>query len=73
VCFNEANPAQILSAGGDGSIKLWDVGNQNAPIAVAKGHEGEVNSCEWNHLNKRTILTSSFDRTIKLWDAETLQ
>ena len=31
VCFNEANPNQVLSAGGDGSLKLFDVAN-NAPV-----------------------------------------
>lgn len=25
VCFNEANPNQLLSAGGDGMLRLWDV------------------------------------------------
>jgi peroxin-7 len=74
ICFNEANASQILSAGGDGSIKLWDTqkpGQQ--PILVAKGHQGEVFGCEWNHINKRTVLTASFDKTIGLWDATQLQ
>lgn len=64
---------QILSAGGDGSIKLWDIANDKAPLVVSKGHQGEVFSCEWNHLNKQTILTGSFDHTIKLWAAADLQ
>jgi len=29
VCFNEANGNQILSAGGDGTLKLWDVISPN--------------------------------------------
>jgi len=40
---------------------------------VAKGHQGEVFGCEWNHINKRMILTASFDKTIGLWDATQLQ
>jgi peroxin-7 len=73
VCFNEANANQILSAGGDGSLKLWDVTSQNqAPLVAVKGHQGEVFGCEWNHINKRMILSASFDKTIALWDASTL-
>jgi WD40 repeat protein len=40
----------------------------NVPIAMAKGHLGEIYGCEWSHINKRTILTASFDRSIGLWD-----
>ena len=25
VCYNEGNANQIMSAGGDGSLKLWDM------------------------------------------------
>lgn len=73
VCFNESNGQQVLSAGGDGSIKLWDTQSPaQTPIMVAKGHQGEVFGCEWNHINKRMILTASFDKTIGLWDATQL-
>ena len=61
VCFNESNPNQILSAGGDGSLKLFDVASA-APVRVFKEHTGEVFGCEWNHINKRKILSASYDR-----------
>ena len=61
VCFNEANPNQLLSAGGDGSLKLFDVAS-TAPVRVFKEHTGEVFGCEWNHINKRKILSASYDR-----------
>lgn len=70
MCFNEANTNQVLAAGGDGSIKLFDsVNQQQGPIMVSKGHQGEVYGVEWNHINKRMVLTASFDKTIGLWDA----
>lgn len=67
VCFNEQNPNQILSCGGDGTLKLWDLTSAQ-PIRVLKEHTNEVFNCEWNHINKRKILSASYDRTIKLWD-----
>lgn len=73
VCFNEANQNQILSAGGDHTLKLWDMSNDKMPVAVMKGHTGEVFGCEWSHINKKTILSASMDKTIKLWDATGLQ
>jgi WD40 repeat protein len=37
-----------------------------------RGHAAEVQSCEWNHINKRMILSASMDKSIKLWDAENM-
>jgi WD40 repeat protein len=56
-----------LCAGGDGSLKLFDVAN-NVPVKILKEHAGEVFGCEWNHINKRKILSASYDKSIKLWD-----
>lgn len=58
---------KILSAGGDGNLKLWDLIN-NFPVRTFKEHSNEVFSCEWNHINKRKFLSAAYDRTIKLWD-----
>jgi WD40 repeat protein len=72
-CFNEANQTQVLSGGSDGSIMLWDcLSKAQDPVAVAKGHDGEVFSVEWSHINKAMVLTGSFDRTAKLWQADKL-
>ena len=73
VCFNEANQNQLLSAGGDGSIRLWDLSLGRAdPVSVVRAHNMEVNSVEWSHLNKCTILTSSNDQKVKVWDATSM-
>jgi WD40 repeat protein len=37
-------------------------------VAILKGHEGEVLSCEWNHLNKSKVISASMDKTVRLWD-----
>ena len=70
VCFSEANKDQVLSAGGDGTLKLWQIG-QPQPLAILKGHQAEAQCCEWNHINKRMVLSGSMDTTIRLWDAST--
>lgn len=68
VCFNEANPRQVLSAHGDSTIKLWDLGNNLPAPQIGMGHQGEVNSVEWSHINKTSVLSGSMDKTIGLWD-----
>lgn len=45
---------------------------QSAPLAVLRGHQAEVQSCEWSHINKMKVLSSSTDRIVKLWDMQTL-
>ena len=63
----------MLSGGSDGHVMLWDCMNPaQTPLVVAKGHEGEVFSVEWSHINKASILTGSFDRQAKLWEADKL-
>ena len=37
-------------------------------MAVLRGHTAEVQSCEWNHLNKQRALSASNDGSVKLWD-----
>ena len=41
ICVNAVNPNQLLSAGGDSSLKLFDVAS-TAPVKVSKEHTGEV-------------------------------
>ena len=62
-----------MTACGDKTLKLWDEAQVAAPVAVLKGHEAEVQSCEWNHINKVRVISSSMDRSVKLWDMSTLK
>mmetsp|Transcript_16065 Transcript_16065/g.27108 ORF Transcript_16065/g.27108 Transcript_16065/m.27108 type:complete len:107 (+) Transcript_16065:170-490(+) len=76
LCFNEGNPQQILSAGGDSTLKLWNFAPLNQPqppqaqpLRVFRGHTAEVQSVEWNHLNKVSVVSGSMDKTAKIWDS----
>ncbi|AMD18982.1 HBR081Cp [Eremothecium sinecaudum] len=67
VAWNELNENQVLTAQGDGSLRLFDVNLQKYPVAIFKEHQREVFSCSWNLLHKQTFLSSSWDGTVKVW------
>lgn len=66
-CFNEDNENQILTAGGDGQIKLWDFMHEK-PIFSYAEHTQEVFSVEWSHIDKRRFASASYDQSVKVWD-----
>mmetsp|Transcript_15477 Transcript_15477/g.18772 ORF Transcript_15477/g.18772 Transcript_15477/m.18772 type:complete len:340 (+) Transcript_15477:89-1108(+) len=67
--WSELNQNQLVSACGDGSVKLWDMQTKDGfPIQNYHEHMQEVSSVDWNLVSKRSFLTSSHDGTIKLWD-----
>ena len=67
-CFSEGNQNQVISAGGDSTLKIWNLGANAGPAQVLKGHSAEVQSCEMNHLNKRMVVSASMDKTVKVWN-----
>jgi peroxin-7 len=69
IAWSEENENIIASSGGDGSIKLWDLGappNMN-PIRHLAAHQREVPCLDWNANNTQLFLSTSWDDTIKLW------
>jgi len=70
VTWSEQHENQVLTAGGDGSIKLFDMGVGEFPVASWQEHGREVFSTHWNLLEKSTFLSSSWDGTIKIWTPE---
>ncbi|KAJ1502225.1 peroxisomal targeting signal 2 receptor [Coelomomyces lativittatus] len=67
VSWNELNKNQVATAGGDGSIKLWDITLPQGPINIWKDHFREVFSLIWNPIQKDQFVSASWDTTIKLW------
>lgn len=58
--WSEENEFHLLSACGDGSIKLWDVRTQHGrPLRSFEEHTAEVNSVDWNSVT-RDIFVSGF-------------
>ncbi|GAA99599.1 uncharacterized protein L969DRAFT_411797 [Mixia osmundae IAM 14324] len=70
LAWSETHENQIVSASGDGSIKLWDIALNDFPIRNWHEHQREVFSVDWNNLDKSTFASSSWDHTIKLWRPE---
>jgi peroxin-7 len=68
--WSEQHENQLLTAGGDGSIKLFDIGVGEFPVAGWQEHGREVFSVHWNLVNKDTFLSSSWDGTVKIWNPE---
>ncbi|KAG0050625.1 peroxisomal targeting signal 2 receptor [Gryganskiella cystojenkinii] len=67
VCWSEVNENQLVTASGDGSIKLWDTTLADFPIQNWHEHQREVFSVNWNLVRKDSFLSASWDNTIKLW------
>lgn len=64
------NSMHILTAGKDGSIKIW-----NKDISIAresiKAHLHQVKHLRYNHKNS-IVASFSMDKSIRLWDANSL-
>ncbi|CAI5986710.1 unnamed protein product [Closterium sp. NIES-64] len=74
-CWSEANENLLVSASGDGSVKIWDLAFPPAsnPIRSLEEHIREVQSVDWNVVRRDSFLSSSWDDTIKLWALESGQ
>jgi len=67
IAWSEGNENHIISAGGDGSIKLWDL-NAQLPLVNFKEHIGEVFSVGWNVSNPALICSGGMDSSVRLYD-----
>lgn len=70
LAWSEQHENQVLTAGGDGSIKLFDIGVGEFPVAAWQEHGREVFAVHWNLIEKSTFLSSSWDGTVKIWTPE---
>ena len=67
-CFSPDGKT-IVTASGDGSVRLWDVSN-GQEIRQFEGHERGVNSASFN-ANGQSLVTAGFDQTVRVWDITT--
>jgi len=67
VAWSEIHENQLVTASGDGSIRLWDVMLNDLPIRAWQEHTREVFSVDWSNIQKDTFVSSSWDGTVKVW------
>eukprot|EP01094_Clydonella_sp_ATCC50884_P013109 TRINITY_DN2337_c0_g1_i1.p1 TRINITY_DN2337_c0_g1~~TRINITY_DN2337_c0_g1_i1.p1 ORF type:complete len:358 (+),score=81.45 TRINITY_DN2337_c0_g1_i1:85-1074(+) len=65
----EHNENILVSACGDGSVKVWDTseGGGDRPISTLRGHSKEVHSVHWNLVSKDVFASASWDHSVKVW------
>ncbi|KAF8916027.1 WD40 repeat-like protein [Mucidula mucida] len=67
VAWSEVHENQVVSASGDGSIRLWDITLNNFAICAWQEHTREVFSVDWSNIKKDTFASSSWDGAVKIW------
>jgi peroxin-7 len=66
VSWSEDHENQLVVGSGDGSVKLFDIGVDEFPVAQWKEHKREVFSVAWNLVGKDTFASSSWDGTVRV-------
>jgi len=67
LAWSEIHENQVLTASGDGSIKLFDNNLNDFPIQNWREHNREVFSVHWNLVAKDRFCSSSWDGTVRVW------
>ncbi|KAH8115597.1 WD40 repeat-like protein [Phellopilus nigrolimitatus] len=70
VAWSEIHENQLVTASGDGSLRLWDVTLNDMPIRVWQEHSREAFSVDWSNVKKDVFCSSSWDGTVKVWNPE---
>ena len=66
----QENENILLSASGDGSIKVWDLAApaEANPLRSLEEHTHEAYCLHWNPVRRDCFLSGSWDDTVKLWN-----
>ncbi|KAK2067503.1 hypothetical protein P8C59_001241 [Phyllachora maydis] len=67
LAWSEINENQLVVAGGDGSVKLYDLAVNDFPVMNFHEHKRETFSVAWNPITKDSFVSSSWDGTVKIW------
>jgi len=69
VLFHPNNPNILVSCSLDGTIRVWDLSNQDGrEIRVLRGHTEGVVSVIFHPANPNILVSGSLDGTIRVWD-----
>lgn len=73
LAWSEVHENHVVTANGDGSLKLFDSTVGQFPVMQWKEHQREVFSTSWNLVEKTTFLSSSWDGFVKVWNPQRRQ
>ena len=70
VAFSPVDASRLVSAGGNGTIKLWDL--QSGGVTTLRGHSATVNSVAFSP-NGELLASGGDDYRFKLWNVQNQQ
>ena len=60
--------SQLLSASGDGTVKIWNVEKPHKPIVLP--HAKFIYSAKFHPVDNKYVFTAGYDGIIRVWDLE---
>ncbi|KAI9440565.1 WD40-repeat-containing domain protein [Lactarius indigo] len=70
LAWSEVHENQLVTASGDGSLKLWDVTLNTLPIRAWHEHTREVYGVDWSNIKKDQFVSCCMDGSVKVWTPE---
>lgn len=70
-CWSEVHPEHVISGGGDGGIRIWDISTAASsprPILAYLQHQQEVSCVVYNLVSKSCLYSSSWDGCVCVFD-----
>eukprot|EP00761_Pharyngomonas_kirbyi_P008164 gb/GECH01008175.1/.p1 GENE.gb/GECH01008175.1/~~gb/GECH01008175.1/.p1 ORF type:complete len:332 (+),score=77.51 gb/GECH01008175.1/:1-996(+) len=73
--WSEENENHVVAVSGDGSVKVWDMGEtreegDETPLRSFEEHTSEAYSVDWSPAGKEMFATGSWDNSVKIWSMD---
>lgn len=66
--FSPLIPNTFASVSSDGYLKIWNLYNNDKPVASLKSHDGEILTLDWCKFDQNILATGSCDGLIRGYD-----